>query len=118
MTHYERRPDAVWIGHGPNRRQYVPTIWGEPEGNTKWVGTIAEARAVGGRFHFSEDQTEIVCTLPEGYKFGIGFTRESAARIEAADAMLEALKLCIARDPSLVANAMVQAAIAKAEGRT
>jgi hypothetical protein len=70
MSHYKPRGDAVWH----RGRRYVPTIWGQKEGgNTQWVGTIEEFRAAGGEFHFNEDQTEIVLTLPDGFKFGIGF---------------------------------------------
>lgn len=36
----------------------------------------------------------------------------------AAPELLKALKLCVIRDPSLLANAMVAEAIAKAEGQS
>ena len=61
-----------------NGRQIVPTVYGSKDGtNTKWVQSWAEFRSVGGVCHFSEDQTEITLTLPEGWKFGIRFNQES-----------------------------------------
>jgi hypothetical protein len=69
MTHFKSRDDAVWH----RGRRIVPTIYGQPEGNTKWVGTWEEFIAAGGCTHFNEDQTEIVLTLPAGWKFGCRF---------------------------------------------
>lgn len=68
MQHFKQRDDAVWINNP--RRQYVPT-----SDETKWVGNWEEFRAAGGVAHFSEDQTEVVLTLPAPYKFGIQFQR-------------------------------------------
>jgi hypothetical protein len=73
MTHHKQRADAIVIGRDHLRREFVPTIWGEKEGNTKFVSTLKEFRAAGGGMHFNEDQTEIVLTLPEGWKFSIKF---------------------------------------------
>lgn len=70
MTHFKPRDDAVWH----NGRRMVPTIYGQATGgNTRWVGTWDEFRAAGGIVHFNGDQTELYLTLPEGWKFGIGF---------------------------------------------
>lgn len=74
MQHLVHRPDAVWL-HNP-RRLYVPTVWGEKSGNTVWVSTWEQFRAVGGVKNFSEDQTEITLTLPEGHKFSIQFQQQ------------------------------------------
>lgn len=71
-THHLRRPDAVWH----RGRAYVPTVYGEKTGNTKWVGSWDEFRAAGGVAHFNEDQTEIVLTLPAGFKFGCNFQQD------------------------------------------
>lgn len=59
------RKDGVWhLG-----RHIVPT-----SSETRWIGSLAEYVALTGKMsQFSEDQTEITLTLPEGYKFGIGF---------------------------------------------
>lgn len=73
ITHHKQRADAVIIGRGHSRREYVPTIWGEKEGNTQFAETFEQFRAAGGGMHFNEDQTEIVLTLPVGWKFGIKF---------------------------------------------
>lgn len=69
MSHYSPREDAVWH----RGRRFVPTIYGQESGNTRWVGSWIEFRAAGGVAHFNEDQTEIVLTLPPGFKFGIKF---------------------------------------------
>ncbi len=69
MTHFIPRADAVWH----NGRRIVPTIWGEPEGNTRYVKSWTDFRDAGGLVTFNEDQTEIYLTLPEGCKFSIGF---------------------------------------------
>lgn len=66
MSHYSPRADAVWH----DRRRYVPT-----GALTKWVGNWQEFEQAGGLVHFNEDQTEIVLTLPAGFKFGCGFQR-------------------------------------------
>ncbi len=66
MTHYSPRQDAEWH-HG---RRYVPT-----SPLTHWVNSWEEFREVGGAIHFSEDQTEVVLTLPESFKFGIRFMK-------------------------------------------
>lgn len=71
MTHFKPRQDAVWLNNPP--RRYVPTVYGQQVGNTIWVTTWKQFREVGGELHYSEDQTEIVLTLPEGHKFGIRF---------------------------------------------
>jgi hypothetical protein len=75
MTHYKQREDAIWIGHGASRREYVPTVYGERTGNTVWIDSIEQLREAGGGMHWSEDQTEIVLTLPPGHKFSIQFER-------------------------------------------
>lgn len=75
-THVFQRTDAIKIGSGPMLRDFVPTVYGEDEGNTKWVSSISEMIAVGGQMCFNEDQTEIYLTLPAGYKFGIRFFDE------------------------------------------
>jgi hypothetical protein len=49
-------------------RQIVPT--GQ---NTQWVDGWQSFRAAGGICHFNEDQTEIVLTLPKGFKFSCQF---------------------------------------------
>lgn len=72
VTHVAQRDDAV----NHNGRDYVPTIYGEKEGNTVWVDNLAMLRAVGGIVHFNEDQTEIWLTLPVGHKFSIAMLRE------------------------------------------
>lgn len=69
MSHYKLREDAIWHAG----RRYVPTIYGEASGNTQWVSTMNELRTAGGTMHFNEDQTEIVLTLPPGWKFSIRF---------------------------------------------
>jgi hypothetical protein len=69
MSHYKPRSDAVWHAG----RRYVPTIWGQPEGNTRHVDTWEEFQEAGGCCHFNEDQTEVVLTLPEGVKFSCRF---------------------------------------------
>lgn len=74
-THHTPRADAVdWNG-----RDYVPTVYGQKEGNTIWVGSWTEFRAVGGCTNFNEDQTEVTLTLPVGHKFSVGFYRHGAA---------------------------------------
>ena len=71
MSHFKPREDAVWH----SGRRFVPTIYGQHEGNTQWVATQEEFRAAGGCTTFSEDQTEIYLTLPAGWKFSIQFNR-------------------------------------------
>lgn len=68
-THHISRNDAVWH-HG---RSYVPTIWGQRSGNTRFVSNWDEFKAAGGITHFNEDFTEVVLTLPEGCKFSCQF---------------------------------------------
>jgi hypothetical protein len=75
MTHFSHRPDAVWH----QGRRFVPTIYGEREGNTVWLDSFAGFKAAGGIQHFNEDQTEIVLTLPERHKFSIQFGRHDKA---------------------------------------
>lgn len=82
VTHQYQRADAVITGNGLTLRQYVPTIWGQPEGNTQFVHTWADFQKVMADhklpgIHFNEDQTEITLTLPVGYKFAIGFFRDA-----------------------------------------
>ena len=81
VTHMVPRSDAKWID-GNMPRDYVPTIWGQKEGNTIHVSTIKEMVERGGIIHFNEDQTEIHLTLPAGVKFSIQFERDqvNAAR--------------------------------------
>lgn len=74
MSHFTPRSDAVWHAG----RRYVPTVYGQHSGNTQWVGSWDEFRAAGGVAHYNEDQTEIVLTLPEGFKFGIRFQDKPA----------------------------------------
>lgn len=69
MTHYKPREDAIWH----RGRRIVPTVYGEREGNTQWVSNWDEFKTAGGITHFNEDQTELVLTLPSGWKFGIRF---------------------------------------------
>ena len=69
---YVPRSDAV-MHRG---RMIVPTIYGEREGNTKWLSNMDEFRAAGGMVGFNEDQTEITLHAPVGYKFGVGFFRK------------------------------------------
>lgn len=66
-THTRQREDAVQY----NGRDYVPTIYGQPEGNTVWVDSLKKLCEVGGTICFNEDQTEIHLTLPVGHKFSI-----------------------------------------------
>jgi hypothetical protein len=68
-THVYAREDAV-IHNG---REYVPTVWGQEEGNTVYVSNMQEFLAAGGKICFNEDQTEIHLVLPVGHKFGITF---------------------------------------------
>lgn len=82
-SHHTKRADAVTIGYGPAARDFVPTIYGQPEGNTVWVGDWNEFRAAGGVVRFNEDQTEITLTLPELHKFGIAFDRGVSGPAEA-----------------------------------
>lgn len=71
MSHFKPRGDAIWLQNP--QRLFVPTVYGEREGNTRWVNSWPEFEAAGGCQHFNEDQTEIVLTLPDGWKFAIGF---------------------------------------------
>lgn len=66
MTH-KPRADAIWLDNP--RRPYVPTVYGQAQGNTKWISTWDEFTNAGGIAVYSEDQTEITLTLPEGFKF-------------------------------------------------
>lgn len=64
------RPDAVrYMG-----RLIVPTSEA-----TLWVADWAEFKDAKGVCTFSEDQTEITLSLPEPYKFSIGFYRQGEA---------------------------------------
>ncbi len=63
-THHVQRDDAVLH----NNRTYVPT-----RDDTKWVHDWDAFKTAGGGIHFNYDQTEIVLTLPEGFKFSTRF---------------------------------------------
>ncbi len=75
-THVEARDDAVI----QNGREYVPTIYGQESGNTVWVDSIEQLRAVGGKICFNADLTEIHLTLPVGHKFSIKMFSKAEGR--------------------------------------
>ncbi len=70
------RDDAVKL---PDGRYYVPTVYGQQDGNTVWIDTWEQFREVGGGMCWSEDQTEIELQLPVGHKFSIRFMRRDDA---------------------------------------
>lgn len=86
MSHFKHRDDAEWH----NGRRVVPSRPG-----TVYVSTWAEFRQAGGVQNFNEDQTEIVLTLPSGYKFGIQF--QDASRTEAEPPHIRAEREAVER---------------------
>lgn len=62
-----------------NGRYLVPTMYGRTSGNTKWVHDLDGFRSAGGCAHYSEDQTEVTLSLPEGFKFSIRFNEKQGA---------------------------------------